>query len=339
MLRPLRDAHRDGDLACRLDVDLAQSLGEPSGEPERVAGVARRHDHAELLAADAADDVGAANGVARDARDLNQHLVADAVAVHVVDALEVVEVEHQHGDRVVRARCARQLCTQALVEVAVVVETGERVGLREMLEARTDLRVVERERRGVAERPREMELVLGELGVLADPVDVERALERAARDQRDRDHRLGLDRRARHGDRARIEVGAVRPHGPAVLDRPAGDSLAEAGPAAHDLVLVHLRASLERHEHAPVLVGLVDVQRLVRHQVAERDDDAVEEVLEALLGEHLVEHLGETTVRLGERLRAPVAVPVDRDVQLARVRRRRRPRHHAALIGGGATPP
>ena len=90
----------------------------------------------------------------------DQQLVADAVAVDVVDALEVVEIEHQHRDRVVRPRRPRQLGAQALVEVAVVVETGQRVGLREVLEARADLRVVERERRGVAERPREIELVL-----------------------------------------------------------------------------------------------------------------------------------------------------------------------------------
>ena len=73
---------------------------------------------------------------------------------------------------------------EALVEEAVVVEPGQRVGLREMLEARLHLRVVERERGCVAEPLRELELVLVELCVLADAVDVERALQRAARDQR-----------------------------------------------------------------------------------------------------------------------------------------------------------
>ncbi len=218
----------------------------------------------------------------------------------------------------------------------MVVQSGQRVRLREVLEPGADLGVVERERRGVAERPREVELVLRELGVLADPVDVERALESAAGDQRDRDHRLRLDRRAGDVDRARIEVSAVRPDGPAVLDRPAGDPLAEARAAPHDLVLIRLRARLERHEHAPVLVGLVDVQRLVRHQVAEGDGDALEERVEALLGEHLVKHLGEAAIRLDERLGASVSIPVCRRAEVVGVRRRRRLRHHAAFIGGGA---
>ena len=151
--------------------------------------------------------------------------------------------------------------------------------------------------------------------------------------------RLRLDRGAGHGDRARIEVGAVRPHGSAVFDGPAGDPLAETWATPHDLFLVDLRARLQRHEHAPVLVRLVDVQRLVRHQVAEGDGDPLEQGVEALLGEHLVEHFGEAAVRLDECLRAsvPVRVPVGRRDGIGGVRRRRRRlRHHAAFIGAGA---
>ena len=88
-----------------------------------------------------------------------QHLVADAVTVHVVDALEVVDVEHQHGDRPMRAARLLQRVQQPLVEAAVVEEPGERVGLRLVLEARADLRVVERECGRVAEALRELELV------------------------------------------------------------------------------------------------------------------------------------------------------------------------------------
>jgi hypothetical protein len=62
--------------------------------------------------------------------------------------------------------CARliavQLGAQAVVEVAVVVEAGQGVGLRLELEARADLRVVERECSRVAEALREVELLLGE---------------------------------------------------------------------------------------------------------------------------------------------------------------------------------
>ena len=117
--------------------------------------------------------------------ELGEHLVADRVAVDVVHLLEVVDVDHHDGDVLVRARRARQLAAKPLVEVAVVVEAGERVGLRLALEPRADVGVVERERGRVAEPLRELELLLAERGVLADPVDVERALQRAARDERD----------------------------------------------------------------------------------------------------------------------------------------------------------
>jgi hypothetical protein len=79
--------------------------------------------------------------------------------VHVVQALEVVDVEHEQRDVVRGAARAGQLCAQALVEGAVVVEAGERVGRGLVLETRLDLRVVERERGGVAEELRQLELL------------------------------------------------------------------------------------------------------------------------------------------------------------------------------------
>ena len=99
---------------------------------------------------------------AEDVGDLVQELVADAVAVDVVHLLEVVEVEHHERDRVVRGGRPQELLAQAVVERAVVVEAGERVGLGLVLEARADVRVVDRERGGVAEALREQELLLGE---------------------------------------------------------------------------------------------------------------------------------------------------------------------------------
>ena len=156
-----------------------------------------------------------------------QELVADAVPVDVVDLLEVVEVEHHHRDGVVRGGRAQERLAQPVVEGAVVVEAGERVRLGLVLEPRADVRVVDRERGSVAEALREEELLVGERRVLADAVDVERALELAARDERHRDERLGLDRRAGNEAHARIEVRLVREHGLAVVDGPAGDALAE----------------------------------------------------------------------------------------------------------------
>ena len=57
------------------------------------------------------------------------------------------------------------------------------------------------------------------------------------------------------------------------------------------------------------VVGLVDLERVVRHEIGERVGDAVEQRVEALLREDVVEDLRETPVRLDERSgwRAPSA--------------------------------
>ena len=63
---------------------------------------------------------------------------------------------------------------------------------------------------------------------------------------------------------ARIEVGAVRPDRRAVRDGPPGQPRVVGGPVVHDLFLVLGRAREHRHELPARVVGLVDVQRLVR---------------------------------------------------------------------------
>jgi hypothetical protein len=55
---------------------------------------------------------------------LHEDLVAGRVPVDVVRTLEVVDVEHEHADGLVRAARPLQLGAQALVEVTMVVETG-----------------------------------------------------------------------------------------------------------------------------------------------------------------------------------------------------------------------
>jgi len=224
------------------------------------------------------------------------------VAVDVVHPLEVVDVEHQHGDAVPRAAGPRELGAQALVEVAVVVEPRQRVGLRLVLEARPDLCVVEGERGGVCETRRELELLVGEARVLAEAVDVQHALDEVARDQRDGDQCFGLVRRSA-GDRlrTRVEVRLVRAHRLAMECRPAGDALAEVGAAVHDL-LGPLVAREHRHELCLRVVGLVDRECVVRDELGERVRDPLEQVVEAVLREDVVEDVRELPVGLNERV-------------------------------------
>ena len=309
VVRPVRDADRDGDLTRGVHGPCPEPLREPPGEPERVPGVAGRHDHRELLAAEAADDVARADERVRELGDRDEDLVADRVPADVVDALELVDVEHQERHRVAGTARAHQLRAETLVEVAVVVEAGERVGLRLVLEPGTDLRVVERERGRVAEPLRELELVLVERRGLTEPVDVERALQRSAGDERDRDERLGLGRRAGDEGHARVEMRLVREHGLAVDDRPPCDALPEGGARLHDLVLP-LRPCEDGDQLMAGVVGLVDLERVVRHEIGERVGDAVEQRVEALLREDVVEDLRETPIRLDEQVGLARAVGV-----------------------------
>jgi hypothetical protein len=241
---------------------------------------------------------------------LREHLVADRVPEDVVDLLEVVDVDHHDGDVLVRRGGACELAAQALVEIAVVVEAGERVGLRLALEMGADVGVVERERRGIAEPLRQLELRLGEGGVLADAVDVQRALEDAARDQGHDDQRLRVDGRAGHERDAWIEVRLVGEDGLAVLHGPAGDAHAEGKGVVEDLVGI-----VASHEHgrqlALGLVCLVDVERLVGDDLVERVRDPDEERVEALLGEEIVEDVRQPAVRLRRRALARGSVRRD----------------------------
>src|SRR5207302_4814169 len=129
----------------------------------------------------------------------------------------------------------REGLAQALVERPMVEEAGERIRLRLMLEPRADLRVVQRKRGSITESLCELELVLVEERLLAEPVDVECALDRVARDQRNRDQRLRLvSRCARHRRRARIEVGLVYEDRLAMLDAPAGEPHPERATVGQD---------------------------------------------------------------------------------------------------------
>ncbi len=63
-------------------------------------------------------------------RDGAQHLVADVVAVGVVDLLEMVEVEDHQPDRLVDPAELLEIFLQRIVEIAPVLHPGETVGQR-----------------------------------------------------------------------------------------------------------------------------------------------------------------------------------------------------------------
>ena len=299
VLRAESEPDRDGHPADAGEVDGRETSLHPVGDALGVLAAAILHHHRELLAAEPADDVLRPDDRAQRLGEEAEQLVADGVAVDVVDVLEVVDVEHQHGERHVRAARLLQRLQQPLVEDAVVEEAGERVRASLMLEPRSPLGVVERKRGRVAEALRDLELHLGEGNGVAFAVDVQRALDLAARDERDADQGLGLHRRARNGAHARIEVRLIGENSFAMLRRPAGDAFREADRGAHDLVRVHV-PDQHRLQNPLRLVGFVDGQRVERDQIADRARDAHQKSVEALLREDLVEHVREPPVRLHE---------------------------------------
>src|SRR6185312_982439 len=98
---------------------------EPLEEEIRVLEGRLGEDDRELVAAHAAGDVGAANDEAQPLGDLGEHGVPSEVTDLLVDPLEVVEVEEQHGEATVVAVRPLDLVGQGLVEVAPVVKPGQ----------------------------------------------------------------------------------------------------------------------------------------------------------------------------------------------------------------------
>ena len=117
---------------------------------------------------------------------------------------------------------------QLALEGAVVAQARQRVVIGLDHHRAVRLGVAHRDRRLRREQLDELELVLREVRIRrAHPADVERADHVAPDEQRADDHGLGLERRARDLDRARVQVGVVREERLAMLDRPAGHALVE----------------------------------------------------------------------------------------------------------------
>src|SRR3954451_13760446 len=132
----------DGDTGRQGDPQLqSRPLDRAStdGIADALRGVARAlppglgEDDDELLAAVTAHHVDLADLVTDAVGDLDHDRVADLVTVCVVDLLEQVEVEHQHGQRPVEPARALHLPAQGRLEEAVVAEPGETVGDRQPL--------------------------------------------------------------------------------------------------------------------------------------------------------------------------------------------------------------
>ena len=102
---------------------LAQRFRKRNGSRDRCFG----QDDGKLFTAVTSEHFIAANPCLNDARDFLQHVVAGEMTVDVVDALEVIDVEHEHRQLSFVALAADDLAFECFVEVALVVDLRETI--------------------------------------------------------------------------------------------------------------------------------------------------------------------------------------------------------------------
>jgi len=95
----------------------AQRVEDALGQPACLHLVCLGHQYDEFVAADARDHVAGAHAREQAPARLDQQRVARAVALAVVDVLEVVEVDEQHREP---ACAGRHLAREAVEQVAPV---------------------------------------------------------------------------------------------------------------------------------------------------------------------------------------------------------------------------
>ena len=122
------DAQRHFDVLAVHRERLVERGHDPLGGLDGLVRAADRlEQHAELVAAEPGRRVGGAQARAQAARDVDEELVADGVPELVVDHLEVVEIEEEHGHALIVARLARERMLDAVVEQRAVGELRQRV--------------------------------------------------------------------------------------------------------------------------------------------------------------------------------------------------------------------
>ena len=96
------------------------------GRPEQQDG--------ELVAAQTGDRVGAAQRLLQTRADLGQQPIADLVTERVVDVLEAIEIQQQHGHLLARPLRVFDRLLDPVVEQGAIGQPGQRVVQRHALE-------------------------------------------------------------------------------------------------------------------------------------------------------------------------------------------------------------
>jgi hypothetical protein len=135
VLRKKRDADAYADMMLQRSGGdrLVELLDHAQRDIGGVLGARNfaRQDR-EFVAAKARHQVLLARGAAQAHGDVDQNLVADAVAVKIVDPLEGVEIEEEYRMRAMAVRRRAHRILEFLIEAAAVGQAGERVLHRQL---------------------------------------------------------------------------------------------------------------------------------------------------------------------------------------------------------------
>jgi hypothetical protein len=122
------DAGADGQHLARFDQSsLRGTTAHPVNHLGGLADIGSGEREHELVAADATAEVTGPQLGTQRVRQRTQRVVADGVAMRVVDSLEVVNVERDHRDGISRASGPLELLVEALLEGTMVEQAGQRI--------------------------------------------------------------------------------------------------------------------------------------------------------------------------------------------------------------------
>ena len=132
VIRHDSQADADGDLAAaRLFVGNSQSFDGQAqllGQPLCGRRVHARQDQQEFFTAVSRCQIaGPLRARLQGFRNGNQTLIAGLVTVKIVVFLEIIDINHDQGQRLAFALAVRQFSVQRGVEVATVVQSGQRI--------------------------------------------------------------------------------------------------------------------------------------------------------------------------------------------------------------------
>ena len=104
---------------------IAHALPKLQRQHTRLLGISARAQHHELLPAQPAEHIGTPQALADALAQATQHPVTDRMAETVVDAFEVINVEHDHRQRLATSLGTLQLALQPFLEVTAVMDAGQ----------------------------------------------------------------------------------------------------------------------------------------------------------------------------------------------------------------------